>query len=94
MIRLVARTNTPAHGETNWLVIEGDDRHGYLVRAFRELETPQISDDWVQDLDDTLAYGERIGIAREAWRGREEPLPGAQPFPDVGSWTPDNSQYE
>jgi hypothetical protein len=93
MIRLVARTRALADGPS-WLVIEGDDAHGYLVRSFKALDVPQLSDDWVEDLADAYGYGERCGIARDDWRPRQEPLPGAQSFPDLDAWTPDNSGYE
>ena len=93
MIRLVAKTRNVDHGP-NWLVIEGDDYHGYLVRSFETLEAPQLSDDWVKDLGDAFAYGDKSGIERSDWRPRQESLPGGQTFPDLGAWTPDNSEYE
>jgi len=93
MIRLVAKTLNVNDGPT-WLVIEGDETHGYLVRSFDSLEAPQVSDNWVQDLADAFAYGEGYGIGRKDWRPRQEPLPGGLTFPDLGVWSPDNAGYE
>lgn len=93
MIRLVAPTRNK-DACSAWLVIEGDDRHGYLVRAFDSLDSLQVSDDWVQVLSDAFLYGERCGVQRGDWRPRQEPLPGGVPFPDMGEWTPDNSAYD
>lgn len=95
MIRLVGRVEMEGDDSDHpsWLVIEGDEKHGFLVRAFRDLGELQVFDDWVRSLDDAYEYGEAYGIAKSGWRPRTEALPGPLPFPDVEGWVPDNSGY-
>jgi hypothetical protein len=95
MIRIIARLPMASASplDPSWLVIEGDVDHGYLLRAFADLESRQLYDDWVQDLDDAFEGAEKYGIRRDAWRPRSEPLPGPLPFPDLGAWSPDNSEF-
>jgi hypothetical protein len=97
MIRVIAPVREPAQDDPRaprWLSIEGDDLHGYLVRAFADLDQRQLHDDWVESIESALEFGETHGVARSAWRPRSEPLPGGLPFPDVGHWEPDNSVFE
>lgn len=94
MIRLIARTrNGPGDPDRpRWLVIEGDQVHGFLVRAFRDLGDRQLFDNWVRLLDDAYEYGDAYGISKTDWRPRAEQMPGPLPFPDLGEWKIDDPE--
>jgi hypothetical protein len=96
MIRIVAhvRSTAPTVGEPEWFAIEGDTRHGYLIRAFADLSSKQLYDLWVHDRDVAFEYAQAYGIGSSDWKARSEPLSGSLTFPDLGIWAPDNAEFE
>jgi hypothetical protein len=96
MIRILAhcRGTDRTDGDPEWLAIEGDATHGYLVRAFADLSSKQLYDHWTRDREAAFEYAEAYGIGSSDWEPRSKQLPGSLPFPDLDTWTPDNSEFE
>lgn len=91
---LRARNTDRTDGDPEWVALEGDAKHGYLIRAFADLSSSQLFDHWCREREQAFEFAELYGIGQSDWAPRFERLPGALPFPDLDTWTPDNSEFE